>query len=70
MCFADRKMWDDSWKQLEHPNFTDKPFVDGDTENWWSLRYNMNLDEMNAINDKVEEFELEAYHNDEVKKVK
>ena len=51
-------MWDDSWKPLEHPDFTDKPFVDGDIENWWSLRYNMNLDEMNVINDKVEELDI------------
>ena len=29
-----------------------------DTENWWSLRYNMNIDEMNAFNDKVEELDI------------
>ena len=51
-------MWDDSWKILEHPDFTDKPFIDGDTENWWSLRYNMNIDEMNSFNDKVEELDI------------
>ena len=56
--FATCKMWDDSWKPLEHPDFTDKPFVDGDTENWWSLRYNMTLDEMNKINNKVEELDI------------
>ena len=27
-----RKMWDDSWKVLEHPEFTDKPYYDMDTE--------------------------------------
>jgi len=56
--FATCKMWDDSWKPLEHPDFTDKPFVDGDTDNWWSLRYNMTLDEMNKINNKVEELDI------------
>ena len=25
--FAVRKMWDDSWKPLEHPDFTDKPLL-------------------------------------------
>ena len=39
--FGGCKMWDDSWKLLEHPKFSDKPFIDGDTENWWSLRYTM-----------------------------
>jgi len=53
--FAICKMWDDSWKPLEHIEFTDKPFIDGDTENWWSLRYTMSKEEMNSFNDKVEQ---------------
>lgn len=52
------KMWDSSWKPLEHPEFTDKPFIEGDTENWWSLRYIMNKDEMNQFNDKVTELDV------------
>jgi hypothetical protein len=56
--FSTCKMWDESWKQLEHPDFTDKPFIDGDTKNWWSLRYNMNIDEMNKINDKVNDLDI------------
>lgn len=56
--FGGCKMWDDSWKPLEHPDFTDKPFIEGDTENWWSLRYSMNKEEMNNINDKTEELEV------------
>jgi hypothetical protein len=56
-------MWDDSWKVLEHPEFTDKPFIDMDTvdtKNWWSLRYNMSIDEMNSFNDKVEELDIKV----------
>tara|TARA_Y100000593_G_C4310036_1_gene337910 strand:+ start:1379 stop:2392 length:1014 start_codon:yes stop_codon:yes gene_type:complete len=59
--FSTCKMWDDSWKVLEHPEFTVKPFIDMstvDTENWWSLRYNMNIDEMNSFNDKVEDLDI------------
>jgi hypothetical protein len=51
-------MWDDTWKQLEHPAFTDKPFIEGDTKNWWSLRYTMSKDEMNKINDKTDELDV------------
>ena len=61
--FATCKMWDDSWKVLEHPEFTDKPFIDMDTvdtKNWWSLRYNMSIDEMNSFNDKVEELDIKV----------
>jgi len=52
------KMWDDTWKPLEHVEFTDKPFIEGDTENWWSLRYTMNKDEMNSFNDKVTDLDV------------
>ena len=52
------KMWDDTWKVLEHPDFTDKPFIEMDTENWWSLRYNMNQQEMDEINNRTEELDI------------
>ena len=32
--FSTCKMWDDTWKVLEHPKFTDKPFIEMDTKNW------------------------------------
>jgi GT2 family glycosyltransferase len=60
--FGTCKMWDDSWLPVEHTEFTDKPFVDGDTENWWSLRYNMTIDEMNKFNDKVEHLDIKTIH--------
>lgn len=56
--FATCKMWDDTWKVLEHPDFTDKPFTEMDTENWWSLRYNMNQEEMDKINNRTEELDI------------
>ena len=54
------KMWDNRWKQLEHPDFENKPFIDGDTENWWSLRYDMTKKEMDIINDKTEELDVQV----------
>ena len=57
--FGTCKMWDDSWKPIEHDEFTDKPFIEGDTENWWSLRYTMNQDEMNEINNKTEDLNVQ-----------
>jgi len=56
--FGGCKMWDDSWKLLEHPDFTDKPFIEGDTTNWWSLRYTMSEKEMDDINNKTESPEV------------
>tara|TARA_B100000287_G_scaffold320851_1_gene304807 strand:- start:1431 stop:2474 length:1044 start_codon:yes stop_codon:yes gene_type:complete len=61
--FATCKMWDDTWKVLEHPDFTDKPFIEGDLTNWWSLRYNMSQEEMDEINDKVEDLDIQVTQN-------
>jgi len=58
--FAICKMWDKSWEILEHPNFTDKPFIENDYDNWWSLKYTMSADEMNNFNDNVEDLSIMA----------
>jgi hypothetical protein len=52
------KMWDESWKQLEHPDFTDKPFIENDYDNFWSVKYTMSIDEMNEFNDKVTDLDV------------
>jgi hypothetical protein len=52
------KMWDNSWKDLEHPEFTDKPFIEGDNKNWWNIPYTMDINEMNNFNDKIEELQV------------
>lgn len=54
------KMWDQSWKVLEHPKFTDKPFIENDYDNWWSLKYTMSAQEMNDINSETQELEVIA----------
>ena len=56
--FGTCKMWDNSWRPIEHNDFTDKPFIEGDSDNWWSLRYDMTKDEMNKINEKVDELDV------------
>ena len=52
------KMWDESWKSLEHPDFMDKPFIENDYDNWWSLKYTMTKAEMDKINDKTENVDV------------
>jgi hypothetical protein len=64
--FAVRKMWDDSWKVLEHKEFTDKPYHSPKTEPElalkmpYSIRYNMSIEEMNEINKRAEEFDIQV----------
>lgn len=56
--FGTCKMWDDSWKPIEHNDFTEKPFLANDYDNWWSNRYTMSISEMNDINDKVTQLDV------------
>lgn len=51
------KMWDESWKSLEHPEFTNHLHSDSKSD-WWSVNYDMTINEMNLFNDKVENFEV------------
>ena len=49
------KMWDSSWKPLEHPEFTNNEL---NPHAWWGTRYQMNKDEMNQFNDKVTDLDV------------
>ena len=65
--FGIRKMWDESWKVLEHPEFTDKPYYDMDTEedkrkaesSPWSIRYTMSQVEMDEVNSQTKELSVQ-----------
>ena len=65
--FGIRKMWDESWKVLEHPAFTDKPYYDMDTEedkrkaesSPWSIRYTMSQREMDEVNSQTKELSVQ-----------
>ena len=65
--FGIRKMWDESWKVLEHPEFTDKPYYDMDTpedtklaeSSPWSIRYTMSQDEMDKVNSKTTDLDVQ-----------
>jgi len=65
--FGIRKMWDESWRVLEHPEFTDKPYYDMDTEedkrkaesSPWSIRYTMSQREMDEVNSKTTDLDVQ-----------
>jgi len=57
--FSGCKMWDESWKVLEHPEFTNFSHSDS-KEDWWSVNYDMSLDEMNSFNDKVTDLDVQV----------
>lgn len=63
VTFGICKMWDESWKAVEHVDFTDKPFIENDYDNWWSVKYTMTQEEMNNINNKVSDLDIIATLN-------
>ena len=60
--FAVRKMWDDSWKPLEHVDFENARFYElSEPEAFTeqsSIRYTMSIDEMNEINSKAKDIDV------------
>jgi hypothetical protein len=66
IVFSDRKMWDYSWKCIEHDDFTDVTFIDDDTwpiENIASSKSYMTLEQMYEINDKANEPRVDVLSN-------
>ena len=67
LTFAIRKMWGDDWKMLEHNDFTNCKFTEMHDNLWQndpsSIWYPMNIDEMNEINAKAEEFDIKIINH-------
>jgi hypothetical protein len=60
--FGVRKMWDESWKILQHPKFDNSTYHEMHHDTWQddpsSIWYTMNIDEMYEINDETEQVDL------------
>lgn len=61
--FAITKMWDNSWRVLEHPDVKYLPFIENDLKNWWSVRYTMSLEELHTFNDCVDSIDINNIDN-------
>lgn len=58
--FSTCKMWDDSWKVLEHPKLTDLP---RDPYAWYGTRCYMDYDKMEEINSDVETPQIDGTYD-------
>jgi hypothetical protein len=62
LTFAVRKMWDNSWKVLEHNLFTNNVFKQADDpsckDDKSSIWYYMSQNEMNDINNQADEYDI------------
>lgn len=59
-CFADRKMWDDSWDATVHPNFINHQYDDKDVDNINQAKSCMSIEQMNQINSKIQELDIQS----------
>jgi len=61
LFFSERKMWDSSWKVIEHNDFTNITFIDSNDwalENLASSKSYMTLQQMYEINDRAQELDI------------
>lgn len=61
VCFADRKMWDNSWDPTVHPKYINHVFEDGPDShlNPNQAKSRMSIEDMNKINSEIDEFNFE-----------
>ena len=60
MCFADRKMWDDSWNPTVHKDYENIEYIDDENHHLHKTQAKsvLSIEEMNEINSKVDDFDF------------
>jgi len=60
MCFADRKMWDESWNPTVHVDYESHNFIDDANGHLHpkQAKSQMSIKDMNSINDSIDEFDF------------
>jgi hypothetical protein len=59
-CFADRKLWDNSWDATVHPKFINHVYNDKDVDNINQAKSCMSIEQMNAINSEIEQIDIQT----------
>jgi len=59
-CFADRKMWDNSWDVTVHPKYLNHVYNDKDVDNINQAKSCMSIDQMNDINSEIKELDIQT----------
>lgn len=59
-CFADRKMWDNSWDVTVHPKFIDHVYDEKDVDNKNQAKSCFSIEEMNDINSSITDLDIQS----------
>jgi len=59
-CFADRKLWDNSWDVTVHPKFINHRYDDKDVDNINQAKSCMSIEQMNLINSEIKEIDVQT----------
>ena len=59
-CFADRKMWDDSWNVTVHPHFLNHVYDENDVDNPNQAKSRLSLEDMDKINSNITELNIQT----------
>ena len=62
MCFADRKMWDDSWNPTVHTDYENIEYIDDENHHLHKTqaKSQLSIEEMNKINSNIEVFDFRS----------
>jgi len=59
-CFADRKMWDNSWDVTVHPKFINHVYDESDVDNKNQAKSSFSIEEMNNINSSIVDLDIQS----------
>lgn len=59
-CFADRKMWDESWNATVHPKFVNHVYDETDVDNPNQAKSLFSIEDMNKINSETTELDIQV----------
>jgi len=59
-CFADRKLWDNSWDVTVHPKFINHKYDDKNVDDINQAKSCMSIEQMNLINSEIKEIDVQS----------
>ena len=65
-CFADRKLWDNSWDVTVHPKFINHKYDDKDVDNINQAKSCMSIEQMNLINSEIKEIDVQTINHPKI----